>query len=316
MKSYDFSNTNKSFEDSELEINKKASHSKDDFMAHRKRMEQAHLDRIATTDDPFQGLLTIEVNTTELCNRKCSFCPRVDPKIYPNQPLNMSIEVAKKIASNIGSENYKGRISFSGYGENLMNNNFANIVSEFRKALSHDVIIECNTNGDFLTSKNISNLYESGMTYLYVNLYDDEVQVDKFNDLFKKASAKKGTWTLRRHFDEKDYGLFLNNRSGLVKWIKTDSKIDQQCFYPFYKMMVDYNGNVLFCSNDWGREHIVGNLLHHSVRKIWLSEKMHDFRIKLISGDRNFSPCNNCSVDGRMIGMQSAELYMKTNSFN
>ena len=25
------------------------------------------------------------------------------------------------------------------------------------------------------------------------------------------------------------------------------------CFYPFYKMLVDWDGRVLFCSNDWGR---------------------------------------------------------------
>ena len=26
----------------------------------------------------------VELNVNELCNRTCVFCPRVDPKIYPN----------------------------------------------------------------------------------------------------------------------------------------------------------------------------------------------------------------------------------------
>ena len=32
-------------------------------------------------------------------------------------------------------------------------------------------------------------------------------------------------------------------------------------------MFVDWNGDVLFCSNDWGREHIVGNLLKGPLSK-------------------------------------------------
>ena len=33
----------------------------------------------------------VELNTTELCNRKCPFCPRVDPKTYPNQNIHMDV---------------------------------------------------------------------------------------------------------------------------------------------------------------------------------------------------------------------------------
>ena len=39
----------------------------------------------------------IDINPTELCNRTCEFCPRFDPKIYPNQNLHMDIDIANKI---------------------------------------------------------------------------------------------------------------------------------------------------------------------------------------------------------------------------
>ena len=32
----------------------------------------------------------IDINITELCNRKCVFCPRINPEIYPN--LNKSLK--------------------------------------------------------------------------------------------------------------------------------------------------------------------------------------------------------------------------------
>ena len=32
----------------------------------------------------------ISINPTELCTRRCEFCPRADPNVYPNRNLNMS----------------------------------------------------------------------------------------------------------------------------------------------------------------------------------------------------------------------------------
>ena len=39
----------------------------------------------------------IDLNPTELCNRTCSFCPRADSSLYPNQNLNISLDLCKKI---------------------------------------------------------------------------------------------------------------------------------------------------------------------------------------------------------------------------
>lgn len=290
--------------------------SKDSFLSHRKAMEANHLDLIKNGSDPFLGLLTVEVNTTELCNRTCSFCPRADPEVYPNLNLHMSPFVARRIAENLADASYIGRISFSGYGENLLNPDFPKIIKTFRNALGPSNIIECNTNGDVLTPQLISSIYEAGLNFLYINMYDGESQSGKFDQIFSSAKIASGLWKLRRHYDQDDYGLFLNNRSGLADWIKFNPGTYGSCFYTFYKMMVDYNGNVLFCSNDWGRKHIVGNLLHHPVKSIWLSEKMHEFRMKLLYGKRNFSPCDACNVDGTLIGRQSASHYIENSPFS
>ena len=58
-------------------------------------LEQKHIDKIEDSDNPIDAILAVEINTTELCNRKCVFCPRVDEQVYPNQNLNMSREIAK-----------------------------------------------------------------------------------------------------------------------------------------------------------------------------------------------------------------------------
>ena len=56
------------------------------FLEYRKSQESALISSSATGND-LPGLLTIEINITELCNRICSFCPRANPDIYPNNNL-------------------------------------------------------------------------------------------------------------------------------------------------------------------------------------------------------------------------------------
>ena len=39
----------------------------------------------------------IEIETTNTCNRKCTFCPKVDPKVAPDTFQKMSREIIDKI---------------------------------------------------------------------------------------------------------------------------------------------------------------------------------------------------------------------------
>ena len=58
------------------------------------------------------SILTVEVNTTELCNRTCVFCPRHDPEVFPNRNLHMTVKGANTIAEHLGEAQYNGKISF------------------------------------------------------------------------------------------------------------------------------------------------------------------------------------------------------------
>ena len=73
-------------------------------------------------------------------------------------------------------------------------------------------------------------------------------------------------------------------------------------------MFVDWNGDVLFCSNDWGREIVIGNLIKSSVMDVWMGEEMKKVRDRLSVGDRSHSPCNTCSVKGDLFGEPSFNL--------
>ena len=280
------------------------------FLDHRRRQESEHFKKNHHVSDLVKTLLTVEVNTTELCNRKCTFCPRFDDSVFPNRNLNMSVVGAQLIAERLASAGFRGKVSFSGFGENLLNPNFKFIISKFRESLPQSTI-ECNTNGDKLTAKVVDVLLNSGLDLLYINLYDGIEQIEKFDRLISAENKEKVKF--RIHWDSKDHGLILNNRSGQIKWIEVDeSEINalkgKPCYYPFYKMFVDWNGDVLFCSNDWGRQKVVGNLIQDSLENVWFSKAMEKIRKRLAKGDRSDSPCNKCNVGGTLFGKQSFEI--------
>ena len=278
----------------------------DTFLNHRKEQEDKHFGK-NNFNNPLSSILTIELNTTELCNRKCVFCPRYDPEVYPNRNLNMTVEDAERIAINLSEYDYKGKISYSGYSENFLNKKFLEIINVMRKYLKTN-LFECNTNGDFLKKDNVVDIFKSGLDLLYINLYDGIDQIEKFDNIMKNVDKSK--YKYRAHYSQDDYGLFINNRGGNIDWLGFDeSDIEslkgKPCHYPFYKLFVDWNGDVLFCANDWGKEIIVGNLVKQKLFDVWFSTKMYEIRKKLSVGDRNFSPCKGCSVDGQLFGKKS-----------
>jgi len=142
-----------------------------DFLEHRKEQEKLHWNKKKhELTQPLDSILTVEINTTELCNRTCVFCPRHDPTVFPNRNLHLTVKGAQTIAEELSANQYQGKISFSGFGENLLNPNFVEIVKEFNFYLP-TATLECNTNGDKLTREYVERLYRAGLDLLYINLY-------------------------------------------------------------------------------------------------------------------------------------------------
>lgn len=285
---------------------------KTEFLKHRLSQESI-IHSKNTSNDPIASLVSVQFNTTELCNRTCDFCPRVDPEIYPNRNLHMTVDTVDKITRDLRSINYVGRISLNGFGEPLLTKNFIEIVKTIKNNLQN-CIIDTNTSGDKLTEHLIDQLYDAGMDMLYINLYDGPEQVYYFTELFKNVSKDK--YVFRSHWKNEDttYNLILNNRGGTIKSSITgiiQQPLKQQCYYPFSRAMVDYNGDLLLCTHDWSRNYSVGSLLDTHIKDLWMGEKMKDIRLKLANYNRNTSPCNSCNTNGTLTGKQSYDILMK-----
>lgn len=256
------------------------------------------------------GLATIELNITELCNRTCSFCPRHDPEVYPNSKDFMELDTVRSLVDQLKNTDWYGDLHITGFGEPHTHPKLKEIVAILSKA---DVYIEITTNGDKLIDSNIDyslDLFEAGLNLLTVDCYDGDEQfnerqikmIDTFQDIHD--------YRLRNHYDDgnaqvliEQYGF--NNRGGTMG----GKGISNPCYLPFYKTMVDWNGNITLCCNDWHRQAgNMGNILQQGLKDCWNSEKLIWIRKQLAQGNRG-GVCANCSIKGTKFGKESVEVW-------
>ncbi len=258
----------------------------------------------------------VEISESGMCNRKCSFCPRSDPN-YPHKNEFISFDLHKKLCDELKDLKYSGLIIYSGFVEPMLDKNIYSLVNYAKKTLPESRV-EMISNGDVLNIKRLKQLYDSGLDRLQISLYDGEDQHHEFIKLGKKLNLNNKQYVLRARYlpQEQDFGITLSNRGGMLenaeyKIMGRDKKLEKKCFYPSYKFFLDYNGDVLMCSHDWGKKNILGNLKKEKFLDIWLSDKSKFARDKLSNADRSLNPCNVCDVHGDLIGRSHYEAWEK-----
>lgn len=243
----------------------------------------------------------LDINPTELCNRKCEFCPRVDPALYPNQNLNISVELCRKIAAELRTYNYTGSVVFSGYGEPLLHPKIVDIAACFGKDIHTEIV----TNGDRLTKELIKDLVGVGVDKFVISLYDGPQQIEHFKNMYKEAGVSENYYFLRDRWYscDEDYGVKLTNRAGVVlKGNQAAVDINRPCYYPHYSMMIDWNGDVLLCVQDWNKKVTMGNVHAQSLFETWTSVNFQRYRESLGTGNRRLLSCEKCNANGMLHG--------------
>lgn len=255
------------------------------------------------------GLGTVEINPTELCNRTCSFCPRSDPTVYPNQNLQMSLDTVSNLCASLKAANFTGDIHITGFGEPVLNPKILDII-KITSSYFHTEII---TNGDRLISGHYTHqqFKEAGLGLLIVDCYDGPDHVTQMKKLLEDCEIP---YRIRNHHDTgtpeliKEYNY--NNRGGLVQKEET---VFRPCWMPFYKVFIDWNGDVRLCCNDWARkQQPFGNVNNEDFEDVWNNAEFIEVRKKLDKGERSKLPaCKNCNTNGTKYGFESVALWQK-----
>lgn len=250
----------------------------------------------------------LELSPIDRCNRACTFCPRSDAAVAPNQSLLMTPNLYRKLASELGALNYRGTVMLAGYGEPLLSRYILDMAAEFSVVSRVEVV----SNGDCLTPKKLEDLAAAGVSQVLISLYDGPHQLDEFADMIRDSGVPDGFVILRDRWyrEDDDFGLKLTNRAGTVQIGQQAAvNVNQPCYYPHYSMMIDWNGNAYLCPQDWQRRRISGNVMLHTLMDVWTSRELSNCRKQLGSGDRNLDPCRGCNADGTLHGAQHKQAW-------
>ena len=258
----------------------------------------------------------VEISESGTCNRKCSFCPRSAPDFKDIKEF-VSEDLIVKLSQQLATYNYSGIFLFSGFVEPMIDKNIFNLVSIVRKNLPK-ARIEMVTNGDALDQSRVKKLFCSGLSTLLVSIYDGKKEADEMEKMLKDSGLDESKFKVRHRYlsEEESFGITLTNRAGMMenaeyKIASLKEPLKRPCYYPHYTFFMDYTGEVLVCSHDWGKKLVVGNLKNEDFIEIWNSQKFNLARERLYAGDRNFSPCDKCDVTGTFMGRSHAEEWKK-----
>jgi len=240
--------------------------------------------------DMFNG---IAIETTSICNRKCSYCPNADKRLYSLRPKKvMDPELFKLIIDQLAQIDFRGVVALQHYGEPLLDEKLEERIQYTRTQLKH-AQIEFNSNGDFLTIDKLQKLVKSGLSRVRVTNHNT-------NGLFSSTMQKTITHlesnpSLKRYIVIRNGITTLYNRGGLVDIPEDKKRILKHCIQETHNLNVDVEGNVVLCASDYLGTVNLGNVATKNILDIWYSEKYRRIRQELRTGIFTQQICQNCT---------------------
>jgi|TARA_B100001971_G_scaffold160939_1_gene150970 radical SAM protein with 4Fe4S-binding SPASM domain len=238
-----------------------------------------------------------------------------DPDVYTNKREGIELTHYEKILMDLRDISFDGTILWSMFSEPLLHKGINDLAIITKKILPA-VRLQIVSNGDMIRKHNhkLMELLSNGVDQVQFSLYDDAAQYQEFIAIRDRLGFTEEQMMLRRrYFENGNFNLTISNRAGLVdsnefrsldeqKVERETLPLKKRCFYPFYQIAIDYNGDVLLCPHDWSKDLILGNAVSEHIWDIWTGEKVNNVRSSLAVSNRDLDPCTKCDVDGELIG--------------
>lgn len=274
--------------------------------------------------------LGVDIGTTNLCNAQCIMCPHsrlkkmgtMDMKLYKKiidnchklniRMVNLSFFgepfLDKKIIEKIKyAKEKKMYVGFYSNGS-LLNENLAKEIIEagldgitisfdgatketyekIRLGLNFDVV-----------KRNVLNLIRirNGMkktnpkiTLVLVELEENKKEIKQFYDGWNKKVDSISIINMRNWANDIE-------KEGTKESFHFNKKMKRKpCALIWQKMVVDWNGNVVLCCDDWNQSTVLGNLKKQTIEEIWKGKKLREIRDAHVKGEFYKIPlCSGCN---------------------
>lgn len=197
----------------------------------------------------------------------------------------MKESLYKNIIDQLNEINFTGVIYPHFYGEPLLDKRLLRLMSYTRKKLPY-CYIEIHTNGDHLTVKLFKKLISLGANEFQVTRHGAGLTKDLRDLLKDPLSREKITYQI--------YPFSFSNRGDLVK-VKQTKKV-KKCLRPSKNVVIDYQGNMILCCNDYFSTVKFGNLTKSHIIDIWRKRKYKRIRREIKKGAFSLAICKKCTM--------------------
>lgn len=240
-----------------------------------------------TTD--FFNDINIETNTS--CNRFCKHCPnsKFDRGRLENEKL-MEEELFKKIIDELAGLKWSGRISPHWYGEPLLDKRIVDLMRYAREMLPVARLLIF-SNGDYLTVDLYNKLVDAGINKFFITQHGRNM-----SPVMKELFAYLEENPRRRiplYYQIIDQTSSLENRGGLIE--PKVVEYNPRCGFPDNPLVIDFDGNVVLCCNDYLGSVKFGNLREKTLIEIWNSNRYTHIREQLRKKTYTLSTCKRCT---------------------
>lgn len=266
--------------------------------------------------DYFNFIKNIEINPTELCNLKCTFCPRADG--YPNQNLHMNLETAKEIRKNLDTVKFSKIVTFAGRGEPTLTQDFASIISIFIEN-NPTFYVDITTNGKKIET--LRSFFNNRLVSICFDVYDTDRKVfDEYVEKYSVFNNIRLVWKpdigvkydrilydhIKKNKDKTSHdGRSVDgftNRGGFLGDPVYDIE-DKGCAKLIYNLFIDWNGNYNLCCDDWNPL-VLGNIFSEPLEDfVNYNETLSYYRKKhFCENSRSGLPaCENCNRNAPIV---------------
>jgi len=236
---------------------------------------------------PMFSQVLLETRTD--CNRKCKFCPQAH---YTRPLKSMEWNVFTKVIDDLAEMHFSGRVALYMTNEPMLETRLLEMI-KYARSKSVRFFLDITTNGKNLSSKVLDDFFLSGLDNININDYrSDRINFpDKISKSLEKIttdykSNPKVTYNKRSTIE------VLSNYAGTIKGNKR--KLPSEfCNYPFRKLAISADGNVILCCNDYSYKKNFGNVMQQTIGSIWHSEELNQYRNNLLNEIRD-GICKGC----------------------
>lgn len=249
-----------------------------------------YLRKYYTTNGHFPMFKQVLIETRTDCNNHCPFCPHA----YNNKPLGiMEWDCYTHIIDQLHKMEFNGRVALMLSNEPLLDERLFDMVL-YAKSKTQRLFLDITTNGRLLTVEKIDKLFKAGLDNININDYraDRDRYPDKWSSpvlpLIEAYGNNPKVYFKKRRMDEK-----LPNYAGNIPQSFKPEEFGF-CNYPFRKLTIAYNGDVLLCCDDFMYDTKFGNVMTDNLIDCWNNPEYNKIRLALLDNKR-IGICNRCN---------------------